>query len=260
MSSRPWVRIPPALLVLADAEHRRAHCAVTAASPTVVVRLHPSASIRPGMRFFWKNTSLAPRRSGFDTRRLHSRKRAASQPGSRCASHRICLRSVNGKHTPFVRTGCGFDSCRRLLSYACSSVAEHRPATAEGAGSSPARCTHADVAHREKSTGAPLRRGPFEPGRPLSKIRGVTEACRAPTSVVRVRILASLLHDLVAGRSESVISWTEGRKALAVRRREPDRTPRPRRSRLLRAGWSPVIDANRRVAGSSPARSFIVLR
>ena len=52
-----------------------------------------------GMRFFWKNASLAPRRSGFDPRRLHS----------------TCLRSVNGKHTPFVRTGCGFDSCRRLL-------------------------------------------------------------------------------------------------------------------------------------------------
>jgi hypothetical protein len=43
MSSRSWVRIPPAL-PLADAEHGRAHCAVTAASPTVVVRLHPSAS------------------------------------------------------------------------------------------------------------------------------------------------------------------------------------------------------------------------
>lgn len=25
------------------------------------------------------------------------------------------LRSVNGKHTPFVRPGCGFESCRRLL-------------------------------------------------------------------------------------------------------------------------------------------------
>jgi hypothetical protein len=24
-----------------------------------------------GMKFFWKNTSLAPRRSGFDSRRLH---------------------------------------------------------------------------------------------------------------------------------------------------------------------------------------------
>jgi hypothetical protein len=50
-----------------------------------------------GMRFFWKNASLAPRRSGFDPRRLHSLcarleadarlrsrehlKRAASQPG-----------------------------------------------------------------------------------------------------------------------------------------------------------------------------------
>ena len=171
-------------LLRADAEHGRAHRAVTASPLAGVVRLHPFAlfgetrhsaadasdvldtrgdegpwrphqrpkpSHRLGMRFFWKNASLAPRRSGFDTRRLHSRKRAASQPGPRCASHRICLRSVNGKHTPFVRTGCGFDSCRRLLSYACSSVAEHRPATAEGAGSSPARCTHADVAHRERA-------------------------------------------------------------------------------------------------------------
>ena len=30
----------------------------------------PAAQI-PGMRFFWKNASLAPRRSGFDPRRLH---------------------------------------------------------------------------------------------------------------------------------------------------------------------------------------------
>lgn len=45
----------PAFHILADAEHRRAHCAVTAASPTVVVRLHPSAS-NMGTRFFWKNT------------------------------------------------------------------------------------------------------------------------------------------------------------------------------------------------------------
>ena len=53
-----------------------------------------AAAQTTGMRFFWKNASLAPRRSGFDTRRLHSR----------CASHRICLRSVNGEHAPFVRT------------------------------------------------------------------------------------------------------------------------------------------------------------
>ena len=31
-----------------------------------------AAAQTTGMRFFWKNASLAPRRSGFDTRRLHS--------------------------------------------------------------------------------------------------------------------------------------------------------------------------------------------
>ena len=51
-----------------------------------------------GMRLWRQSTSLATRRSGFDSRRLHSR-----------------LRSVNGKHAPFVRPRCGFDSCRRLL-------------------------------------------------------------------------------------------------------------------------------------------------
>jgi len=51
----------------------------------------------------------------------------------------------------------------------------------------------------------------------------------------------SLLHD-VAGRSGSVISWKEGRKpsrfdtAVPIAHHDRD-TPR-----LLRAGWSPVID------------------
>src|SRR5687768_17842131 len=42
MSSRSWVRIPPAPLH-ADAEHRRAQRAVTPWPTAVVVRLHPSA-------------------------------------------------------------------------------------------------------------------------------------------------------------------------------------------------------------------------
>lgn len=65
---------------------------------------HPAT----GTRFFRKNTSLAPRRSGFDSRRLHW----------------TGLRSVNGKHAPFVRPRCGFDSCRRLCftAHARSSV------------------------------------------------------------------------------------------------------------------------------------------
>ena len=62
---------------------------------------HPAARSSQGTRFFRKNTSLAPRRSGFDSRRLHLRPR---------------LRSVNGKHAPFVRPRCGFNSCRRLFS------------------------------------------------------------------------------------------------------------------------------------------------
>jgi hypothetical protein len=41
------------------------------------------------------------------------------------------LRSVNGKHTPFVRLGCGFESCRRL-SHARSS--KDRAPPCEGGG------------------------------------------------------------------------------------------------------------------------------
>jgi hypothetical protein len=62
----------------------------------------PSVRITPpligrGMKLWWQSASLATRRSGFDSRRLHLR-----------------LRSVNGKHAPVVRSRCGFDSCRRL--------------------------------------------------------------------------------------------------------------------------------------------------
>ena len=74
-----------------------------------------------GMKLCWRSTSLAPRRGGFDSRRLHSR-----------------LRSVNGKHAPFVRPRCGFDSCRRLLHTPVAQRTERCPATAEAAGSSPA--------------------------------------------------------------------------------------------------------------------------
>ena len=58
-----------------------------------------------GMKLWWQSASLATRRSGFDSHRLHQR-----------------LRSVNGKHAPFVRPRCGFNSCRRLLLNARRSV------------------------------------------------------------------------------------------------------------------------------------------
>lgn len=141
-----------------------------------------------------------------------------------------------------------------------------------GAGSNPA--------------GHPISRGrPFDPGRPLSKgpwcntastaspdlvspganpggpapqkASGVTAASRAPTSLVRVRILAGLFCIWsVAGRSGSVIYGQNG-LGRAVRFRAPDRTPRPRLRRRCCCGperfrLSPV---QRTVAGSNPARS-----
>ena len=158
MSSRPWVRIPPALLVLADAEHRRAHCAVTAASPTVVVRLHPSACFRPGMRFFWKNTSLAPRRSGFDSRRLHF------PPRPRRDTHRIeAARRKHDVHSQRrgARSGARHDlGARRRLPH-------DRPLHRPRRGAEPrAHRVHllGDRAHDARRA---ARAGPVQPPRPL---------------------------------------------------------------------------------------------
>jgi hypothetical protein len=43
----------------------------------------PPAAQIAGMRFFWKNTSFAPRRSGFDSRRLHSQASVVSTASTR---------------------------------------------------------------------------------------------------------------------------------------------------------------------------------
>jgi hypothetical protein len=68
------------------------------------------------------------------------------------------------------------------------------------------------------------------PGGPAPQEAGcVTAAPRAPTSLVRVRILAGLFFmSFVAGRSGSVIYGQNG-LGRAVRPRTSDRTPRPRR-------------------------------
>ena len=113
-----------------------------------MVRLHPSA---PSGGVPW---SSAPRlhraRCGFDSRRLHSfashrltpwprldrrtpatRAHGGSNPPGvlRGGPGRLTfrLRSVNGKHAPFVRPRCGFDSCRRLQPCARSSVGRALP-------------------------------------------------------------------------------------------------------------------------------------
>jgi hypothetical protein len=103
------------------------------------------------------------------------------------------LRSVNGKHAPFVRTKCGFDSCRRLLQTPVAQRTECCPATAAVAGSTPAgrtprgRSSAGRAPERHSGEARSIRAVRF------SKACGVTEARRAPTSLVRVRPLAGLL-------------------------------------------------------------------
>jgi hypothetical protein len=154
MSSRPWVRIPPALS-MRTLSTGRALRAVTAAPQAVVVRFHPSAlretyakSPRPGReaagfrdfratgnpreripvlrnvrgRALGEHLSLAPRRGGFDSRRLH--------PASVVST---------ASTRPLYGRGVGSTPAGGSLSNARSSVdLEHCLATAEVAGSNPA--------------------------------------------------------------------------------------------------------------------------
>ena len=90
-----------------------------------------------GMRFFWKNTSFAPRRSGFDSRRLHSHASVVSTASTR----------------PLYGRGAGSTPAGGSVASHRTPVAqrnEHCPATAADAGSIPAGRIHADVAQREE--------------------------------------------------------------------------------------------------------------
>ena len=94
----------------------------------------------------------------------------------------------------------------------------------------------------------------------IAQVRGVTGASRAPTSLVRVRILAGLPF-LDSSRAEAArLSLVRGlpRRACGSTP-HPDRTPRPRRHTSKdccgpeRFRLSP---RTRQVAGSNPARGF----
>ena len=185
-------------------------------------------------------------------RRLHSRR----------------LRSVNGKHAPFVRPRCGFDSCRRLSrtpvaqrkSAAPCDAAEdrcvRRPAGACIRRARSISRASADVAqteeHRSATPGRPVRSGSS-----ASKACGVTAARRAPTSLVRVRILAGLLHHDRRGPERL------GYLVRAVARSAPLRFDSASRPHPTTATYFTccgperfrLSTPNRQVAGSSPARS-----
>ena len=66
--------------------------------PPLGLPLEHQSATPSGTKLWWQSASLATRKCGFDSHRLHQR-----------------LRSVNGKHAPFVRPRCGFNSCRRLF-------------------------------------------------------------------------------------------------------------------------------------------------
>jgi hypothetical protein len=183
------------------------------------------------------------------------------------------LRSVNGKHAPFVRPRCGFDSCRRLHADVAQRE-EHRSATpgrpvrsgpsapigglAEMPSEPPGRavrpeaassvgpiaihywaslrpCLGTAIAPRRRAASRQTLLGPW-------CNRG---AWRAPTSPVRVRILAGLL---VAGRSVR-LSGKSG--STPQRFNSASRSHRHDRD-VSSAGRScRVIDANRVTPGGA---------
>lgn len=218
-------------------------------------------SVSEGMRFFWKNASLAPRRSGFDPRRLHlaqgresagadSRPRGQEAASRRCSSG---LRSVNGKHTPFVRPGCGFESCRRLLSYARSS--EDRVLPCDGSG----RWFDSSRAYsRERSSSgrAPERHsGDARSTRAVrfrSKARGVTGST-ASSNLAGPGSNPGGPVFLRSSRAGAARLSGEGGRTLVLRcgsTPRPDCTPRPRRHQAAAGRHGPVIDS------SSTGRGF----
>ena len=95
------VRIRSVALPYADAEHPVSSPRCNRGAPRCDGST-PSVRIiaRLGMKLSWQSSPLAPGRL---------RVRLPPSPSTRR------LRSVNGKHAPFVRPRCGFDSCRRLL-------------------------------------------------------------------------------------------------------------------------------------------------
>jgi hypothetical protein len=131
-----------------------------------------------------------------------------------------------------------------------TAVAQRRErwsAMPEAAGSTPAGRASRGRSAVGRAPGSASRRGPFDSGRPLvSEARGVRGAWRAPTSPVRVRILAGLPPTDGLSRAEAArLPGASGaeRSARAVRNRYPTALHDRDSSRLLRAGDVAVIDS-----------------
>jgi hypothetical protein len=170
----------------------------------------PSAARSMGMRFFWKNTSFAPRRSGFDSRRLHSHASVVSTASTR----------------PLYGRGAGSTPAGGSVASHRTPVAqrnEHCPATAEDAGSIPAGRIHADVAQREEHRVA-------SPERPVRDGSSALEDswCNGSTPSSNLGGPGSIPGESAArrrGPERLGYLMERGAQALAVRHRGPDRTP-----------------------------------
>jgi hypothetical protein len=238
-------------------------------------RRHAFPYLSMGTKLWWQGTSLAPRRSGFDSHRLHC--------GAAARIRRVHPRRVPGSWVTPRKTrqcsarGRGFESLR-LHQASVVSTASTRPLYGRGAGSTPAGGSCTPVAQRIKALLCDGRGRRFESGRAFHladvaqfgraserhsgdarsirvvRFRGTWcnwKAHRAPTSGVQVRILASLF---VAGRSGWVISPVERAQALRF-----DSAPQSHPTTATSACCGPerfrLSTPNRQVAGSSPARS-----
>ena len=139
------------------------------------------------------------------------------------------------------------------------STASTRPLYGRGAGSTPAGGSFiccADVAQHGKSTGAPPRGGPFDPGRPLStglwcnRQHGELQPRRSGFDPWRA-------CSTTDRRGPERLGYLWGRAAFGPCGSTPrsDRTPRPRRTHCCGPERFRLSTPNRQVAGSSPARS-----
>ena len=195
------------------------------------------------MKLIGQSTSLAPRRMWVRLRPSPPRASVVSTASTR----------------PLYGRGAGSTPAGGSFRTPVAQWTERCPATAEDAGSTPAGRTRRG---RSSDGRAPERHS--GEARSIRVVRfaqacGVTEARRAPTSLVRVRILAGLPAD--DRRGPERLGYLMARAAVRVARavRRPRRPTAPHDRDVLPCCGPDGVrlsTPNRQVAGSNPARAY----
>jgi hypothetical protein len=174
----------------------------------------------------------------------------------------LCLRSVNGKHAPFVRPRCGFNSCRRLLQTPVAQRSRALSCDGRGRWFESSRAYHlADVAqkeeHRSATPGRPVRpgssalTGPWCNGSTTSS-NLVGPGSRPGGPAARPRSSRAGAARLSHGKERPCSSVSNGRcGSTPPTTAHHDRDVRPAPGRNG-SGYRLI---HRQVAGSNPARS-----